>query len=391
MSHASMATRSRGGTNFGNPNAPALFASPASFKQAALSMGYGTGFANAMEEMINCEGNGHAKNEGDGGGITFCGLTTKNELHGYSAAQCDAMTMREVLTRYHKKYWSDIGLDTFQSIAPSIAFRCFDANVNSGGGGLSHMLTWVVSRLHIPVSGRSSQDKMHAIADAIKEGKISEDAVHKECENARVWFYRVRCASKWGRFGRGWMNRLKKVAHRVAIIRGQSGDDGFDPSSINFDQLDQQVASNPVFTAFQSRFSAFMSIVKGFLKIPDSGGELNPDGTQKLTPEQGEKLGADDSRLFTNCFGAPKETYNPNCTQKAKEPIELTKIPLSEGELNHAQRSQSLETVLIKTSQDREHARLEAKKKSKEGKEDGPWWSRKRRSIFSGESEDPKY
>lgn len=330
------------------------------FQAAAIQQNYGSNFARSMKGMILLEGN-YGSNLGDGAGYTFCGLTQKHNGTG-SASTANGMSIGSVNRVYRDKYWSNVGLDQVAAVDPAFAFRCFDAHVNSGRGGLSHMLTFVCSRLGIE-GGKSVQSKMAAILQAIKDHRVSEADVHRECHTGRMAFYR-RCR-QWGEFAKGWTNRMTKVAKIVAEIRNTP----FNPADIDYSAFSEGNNSSagffgpfiPTPSGFISFGTRLFSMIPGGVPPLSAVLSISTGGKREISEEEGEALGKQDAKKFTQQFGPAKRTIDfmglvTAATPKPKEPEsqKLKLKPDSSKPLAYAPNSN--EAALTQIQKDTERA-----------------------------------
>jgi len=90
-------------------------------------------FDEYIDEIIEVEG-GHSNNSNDSGGDTMYGITEAvAKQYGYQGKMKD---LPKSLAKqiYREKYWSPLGLDQVERIAPAIVKELLDTGINQGIG-----------------------------------------------------------------------------------------------------------------------------------------------------------------------------------------------------------------------------------------------------------------
>ncbi len=159
-----------------------------------------TRFETCLPLILHSEG-GYVDDPEDPGGATNLGVTigTLSDWLKRPAtkAEVKALTPATVAPIYEANYWHAAACDR---LPPGLDYMVFDLAVNSGTGRAKKMLQDAVGVLADGDIGPKTLEAVKALGDRSSIGRM---AVRREA------FYRLQ--PTFGRFGKGWLNRLAEV------------------------------------------------------------------------------------------------------------------------------------------------------------------------------------
>lgn len=156
--------------------------------------------------VVRLEG-GYADNPKDPGGATNMGVTLAAlEAHrGHACTWRDvkALSPTEVCAIYGETYWPAVRGD---ELPAGVDLIVFDAAVNCGRGRAA---TFLQAALRVTADGQLGPATMAALAAVTDVAGLVE-----RIRLARLTYYRA--LSTFPTFGRGWLNRLARIALTAA-------------------------------------------------------------------------------------------------------------------------------------------------------------------------------
>lgn len=149
-------------------------------------------FETCLAKVLEYEG-GYVNDPKDPGGETNYGISKR----AYPNENIKGMTRSRAAVIYRRDYWNKVRGDDLPSGLDLVAF---DAAVNSG---VSRGAKWLQMALGVPADGVIGNKTLSAAAIA-----HPTTVINRACDYRMAF---LRQLGTWGRFGKGWSNRVESV------------------------------------------------------------------------------------------------------------------------------------------------------------------------------------